>query len=49
MHFALVLAPTFVATGCDHVTVDAGRTPNGATIDQPFALGFVYGVVPSSR
>ena len=46
MRFALVLALAFVATGCYHVTVDTGRTPNGVTIDQPFALGFVYGIVP---
>lgn len=46
MRFALLLALAVSATGCYHVTVDTGRTPNGVTISEPFALGFIYGIVP---
>lgn len=49
MRRSLLLAALCAAVplaGCYHVTVDTGRTPNGVTISQPFALGFVYGIVP---
>ena len=42
---ALVL-PALALGACYHVTVDTGRAPNGQTIRQPFALGFIYGIVP---
>jgi hypothetical protein len=35
-----------VIAGCYHVTVETGLAPSTTTIDQPFALGFVYGLVP---
>jgi hypothetical protein len=36
-----------VLAGCYHVTVDTGLAPSPtATIDQPWALGFVYGLIP---
>lgn len=42
--FALVV----VAAGCYHATVDTGLAPSPTVIDQPWALGFVYGLVPPS-
>ena len=42
---ALIL-PALALSACYHVTVDTGRAPNGQTIREPFALGFVYGIVP---
>jgi hypothetical protein len=42
----LVLALAALAAGCYHVTVETGLAPSPTTIDQPWALGFVYGLVP---
>jgi hypothetical protein len=42
---ALIL-PALALGACYHVTVDTGRAPNGQTIREPFALGFIYGIVP---
>lgn len=35
-----------VLAGCYHVTVETGLAPSPTIINQPFALGFVYGLVP---
>ena len=48
MRFALPLLflVLLVAPGCYHASIDTGRAPNGVEIDQPWALGFVYGLIP---
>jgi len=43
---AALVVPALVLSACYHVTVDTGRAPNGQAIREPFALGFVYGIVP---
>lgn len=45
--FALPLA-AIVMTGCYHATVETGLTPapGAQVIDMPWAMGFVYGLVP---
>jgi len=35
-----------VLSGCYNVTVDTGLPASTDTIEKPFALGFVYGLVP---
>ena len=44
--FLLLLGALVVLPGCYHATVTTGRTPGTQVIDRPFALGFVYGIVP---
>lgn len=39
---ALVVA----LAGCYHAIIDTGRTPSGQTIDQPWAMSFVGGLIP---
>ncbi|MEK7668638.1 MAG: hypothetical protein AAB409_08320 [Gemmatimonadota bacterium] len=41
-----VVGAVVVLAGCYHVTVETGLAPATTTIDQPWALGFVYGLVP---
>lgn len=43
-----VLLIGFVFTGCYHATVDTGKSPSGEVIEEPFALSFVYGLIPPS-
>jgi len=42
----LLLAMTFASAGCYHAMVTTGLTPSTVVIDQPFASGWVYGLVP---
>ena len=44
--FALLLAGLIALSGCYHVRVESGRPSNGTVIDQPFAMSFIYGLVP---
>lgn len=41
---ALLLVPGLSA--CYHARVETGAQPGSTVIDKPFALGFVYGIVP---
>lgn len=41
-----VFALVALATGCYHMTIDTGLAPSTTVIDRPWALGFVYGLVP---
>lgn len=43
--YALVL-PALALSACYHTRVETGARPGATVIDQPFALGFVYGIVP---
>jgi hypothetical protein len=33
-------------TGCYHATIETGLTPSTETIEEPFASGWIYGLVP---
>ena len=43
--FALPLAVVLTA-GCYHATINTGLAPGSQVIDVPWAMGFVYGLVP---
>lgn len=42
----LLLAFAVAGGGCYHATVVTGKTPGPVVIDKPFALGFIYGLIP---
>ena len=42
----LALALAFVSTGCYHTTVLTGKPMGTTVVDKPFALGFIYGLIP---
>ena len=44
--FVSVAGAVMVLAGCYHVTVETGLAPSPTVIEQPFALGFVYGLIP---
>ncbi|MCH7639252.1 MAG: Bor family protein [Bacteroidetes bacterium] len=49
LRFALLFVVfAIVASGCYHSKVVTGRTPGPIVIDEPFASGWVYGLVPPS-
>ena len=37
---------TLASAGCYHAMVVTGKTPSTVVIDQPFASGWIYGLVP---
>ena len=37
-----------VLSGCYHATIETGRTPSGQVVENEWAHGFVYGLVPPS-
>jgi hypothetical protein len=37
-----------VLAGCFHATIETGLAPSTTVIDQPWAMGFVYGLIPPS-
>jgi len=41
-----VLAAVVGLAACYHATIETGRPPSGETIDQPWAMSFVAGLVP---
>ena len=43
----LALAAVVVATSaCYHQVIQTGRTPGTTVVDKPFAMSFIYGLVP---
>lgn len=43
----LAAIPAFVfSTGCYHAIIDTGRPPSGQIIERPWAMSFIYGLVP---
>ncbi|MAL17905.1 MAG: hypothetical protein CL670_06525 [Balneola sp.] len=42
----LTLISTFTLTGCFHATVETGKAASNEVIEQPWALSFVYGLIP---
>ena len=42
--FAVLMC--FTIAGCYHARIETGLTPSAQVIDIPFALGWVYGLVP---
>jgi len=43
---ALLFAAAVLGTGCYHVTVITGAPPSAQTIDKPWQMSFVAGLVP---
>jgi hypothetical protein len=43
-----VLGAAAVLAGCYHATIETGLAPSPTVIDQPWAMGFVAGLVPPS-
>ena len=41
-----VLALGLTGAGCFHATIDTGLPAGGQTIEQPWAMSFIYGLVP---
>jgi hypothetical protein len=41
-----VLFLVVALAGCYHAIIDTGRAPSGQTIDQPWAMSFVGGLIP---
>ena len=46
--FALLAFLVFAGTGCYHATVETGLTPSTEVIEESFASGWIYGLVPPS-
>ena len=46
MRYTLLLVLLIAASGCYHASVNTGQAPNGVEINRPWALSFVYGLVP---
>jgi Bor protein len=42
----LLAALAVLSTGCYHATVTTGRPLGTTVINQPWAMGFIYGLVP---
>jgi hypothetical protein len=43
---AFVLAAVALTVGCYHATIETGLQPNGQTITQKWAVGWIHGLVP---
>lgn len=43
-----IVAMLVIMSGCYHAKVTTGLTPSTVVIDQPFATGWIYGLVPPS-
>lgn len=44
----VLLALVATMSGCYHAKVTTGLTPSAEVIDKPFAVGWIYGLVPPS-
>ena len=44
----MTIAVLLLTAGCFHATIETGLQPSGQTIDQAWAHGFVFGLVPPS-
>lgn len=45
---SVLVGAILVLSGCYHATIDTGRTSSGQTVENEWAHGFVYGLVPPS-
>lgn len=43
---SLILISTFTLSGCFHATVETGKAASNEVIEQPWAMSFVYGLIP---
>ncbi len=41
-----LLGVLLLSAGCYHAVIDTGRPPSPMTIEQPWAMSFVFGLVP---
>jgi hypothetical protein len=46
LSLTLVVGAALLASGCYHAQVTTGATAGPTVIDTPWAMGFVYGLVP---
>lgn len=46
--YGFLLALVLTSSGCYHAMVTTGLTPGAVVVDQPFASGWIYGLVPPS-
>lgn len=44
--FLLLIAVLLIAPGCYHAQVTTDKAPSSTVIDQPWAMSFVFGLVP---
>ena len=44
----ILVTGALALTGCYHAVVDTGRAPSGQVVENEWAHGFVYGLVPPS-
>jgi hypothetical protein len=45
---AVLLAVVLVASGCYHARIETGLTPSAQVVEESFASGWIYGLVPPS-
>jgi hypothetical protein len=45
----LVLVSLSASLGCFHAIIETGKPPGSTTIDQEWASGFIYGLVPPDK
>lgn len=41
-----IIALSLILTGCYHAKVTTGNSPSGQVIEEPFAMSWVYGLIP---
>ena len=48
MRRLLLVVPAFLLMGCFHATIETAATPSAQVIDNQWAHGFIFGLVPPS-
>jgi len=48
MRRMLVAASLVLSTGCYHATVNTGLAPSPQTVEKPWAMSFIAGLIPPS-
>ena len=46
---SILLVLTVLFTGCYHASITTGLEPSNKVIDKPWAMGFVYGLIPPAE
>jgi hypothetical protein len=45
----VIIASSFVLTGCYHTVVTTGATPSPTLVERPWQHSFIYGLVPPAE